>query len=96
METTKLRQALDEIIERCKAAGHRLHIFDPADIKYENVVGRGEEGIVQLCRVNYHGLEELSAIKVSQKVQLFLFMPRFLPKKKKKVTATKMNELHVV
>ena len=64
METAKLRQALDEIIQRCKAAGHRLHIFDPADIKYENVVGRGEEGIVQLCRVNYHGLEELSAIKV--------------------------------
>ena len=64
METAKLRQALDEIIQRCKDAGHRLHIFDPADIKYENVVGRGEEGIVQLCRVNYHGLEELSAIKV--------------------------------
>ena len=70
METSKLRQALDEIIERCKAAGHRLHIFDPADIKYENVVGRGEEGIVQLCRVNYHGLEELSAIKVRRVVTM--------------------------
>ena len=70
METAKLRQALDEIIQRCKAAGHRLHIFDPADIKYENVVGRGEEGIVQLCRVNYHGLEELSAIKVGTRAKL--------------------------
>lgn len=63
METAKLKKALDEIIKRCTAAGHQLHVFDPADIKYEQIVGRGEEGTVQLCKVSYHGLEESSAIK---------------------------------
>ena len=64
MESGKLRQALDQILRRCKAAGHRLHVFDPSDISHEEVVGRGEEGIVQLCKVNFHGLEEYAAIKV--------------------------------
>ena len=64
MESGKLRQALDQILRRCKAAGHRLHVFDPSDISHEEVVGRGEEGIVQLCKVNFHGLQEYAAIKV--------------------------------
>ena len=45
MESGKLRHALDQILRRCKAAGHRLHVFDPSDISHEEVVGRGEEGI---------------------------------------------------
>ena len=57
MEVGKLLHALDQILRRCKAAGHRLHVFDPDDISHEEVVGRGEEGIVQLCKVNFHGLQ---------------------------------------
>jgi len=63
METSKLKQALNEIIQRCKTAGHKLHVFEQEDVILEKVIGRGEEGIVQLCRVNYHGLEELAAVK---------------------------------
>ena len=39
MEASKLQQALDEILKKCKDAGHRLHVFKEEDIELETVVG---------------------------------------------------------
>ena len=39
MEASKLQQALDEILKKCKDAGHRLHVFKKEDIELETVVG---------------------------------------------------------
>ena len=33
MEATKLQQALDEILKKCKDAGHKLHVFKKEDIE---------------------------------------------------------------
>ena len=40
MEATKLQQALDEILKKCKDAGHKLHVFKKEDIELESVVGK--------------------------------------------------------
>ena len=40
MEATKLQLALDEILKKCKDAGHKLHVFKKEDIEFESVVGK--------------------------------------------------------
>ena len=38
-----------------------LQVFDPEDIEYGDVIGKGGEGIVRKCTINYQGIVHLEA-----------------------------------
>ena len=38
-----------------------LQVFEHEDISYGDVIGKGGEGVVRKCNINYHGIVNLEA-----------------------------------